>query len=295
MRILITGAAGKLGKKLITELSGAKHQLVLLKRPGENLFESKDEIVFGDILDQLSLEAAVKDVDTIIHLAGLTHSNDDKEYYRVNILGTKNLLISSKAAGVKKFIFVSSRTAGYGGGAYAISKLLAEEEVKKSGLNFVILRLAEVYGKNMNGAIAQLVKIIKKCYFIPIIGRGDYKISPVYIDDVIDGILTILNNKIISRNSYLLAGPEEFTYNELVSKIIKILKLKRIKIYLPVIFVKIFLNFLSILKLNLFVKDQLPRLLVVKSADIGSSIKDLNFRPRNFNKGLSELLNKKNE
>lgn len=290
MLVLITGADGAIGQKLLSKIPRSNYELTLFLRQKKNLSENLDKAVFGDLSDKKSLIAAVSGAETVIHLAGLTRTNNLKLYYEVNVLGTKNLLEACRENGVKRFIFISSRTAGPVGGGYAQSKFFAEAEVKKSGLDWVILRLAEVYGASENEAIAKLIKIIKASYVIPVIGDGRYKVSPIFIDDAVEGILAVLKNSAIRGKIYNLAGPEEFTFNELVDRILKELKLKRIKFYIPVVAAKIILEFFFRLKPDLFVKDQLPRLLSAKSADISLAVEDFNFQPRNFESGFKKLL-----
>ena len=290
MRILITGASGSIGKKLTRLLSASGHELILLYRQKDDALAKFGRLVYGDLADKISLAAAASAAEAVIHIAGLTHTNNIKLYYQVNFEGTKNLLQASKQAGVKRFIFISSRTASPTGGGYAQSKFLAEEEVKKSGLDWLILRLSEVYGASDNEAIGRLIRLIKSSYLIPVVGRGQYKVSPIFIDDAVAGIAAALNHAESQGKIYNLAGPEEFTFNELISRILQEMKLKRLKIYIPVALIKIILAVFSGLKINFFVKDQLPRLLNANSADISQAVKDFNFQPRDFSNGLKKML-----
>lgn len=293
MRVLITGANGIIGQKLISKIPAADHDLRLLVREKEEfLFAPPADIFRGDLLDKSSLEAATKNMETVIHLAGLTHTNEQELYYKINTLGTRNLLEACQKSQVNRFIFISSRAAGLNGGAYARSKFLAEEAVAKSNFNWVILRLAEVYGAGEGEAIAKLIKIIKTGYFIPIIGSGQFRLSPIFVDDAVAGILAVLKNPALSKKIYNLAGPEELTYNELVEQILAETKLKRKKLFLPVALVRMAAELFSRVGIKLFVKDQIPRLLSEKSSDISQAVCDFSFQPRNFRTGLKELLNR---
>ena len=98
------------------------------------------ETVSGDINDPDSLERACQGMDGVLHLAALTHSCIDAEYFKVNRDGTRNLINACKKNDVKRFIFVSSVAASGDGGAYGLSKLESEDLVCKSGLDWNVLR-----------------------------------------------------------------------------------------------------------------------------------------------------------
>lgn len=284
MRILITGATGIVGKKLLTELNRFSYDIRILTRKKENYAATSDnfEYAAGNLEDKNSLDNATRGIDTVIHLAAITHTNNQKLYYQINIEGTKNLLRAAEKNGVKNFIFISSRVASIEGGAYAHSKLLAEEAVKSSQLNWIILRPAEIYGAGEKEAVSKLIHIIKNNKFIPIIGNGQYSLSPVYIDDIIECIAEILQKNSYSKKTYTLAGPEEFTFTELTDKISKVLKVKRIKIFIPIFSLKALAFFFYLAKSDIIVEDQIPRLLCAKSSDISLAKKDLNFHPRSI-------------
>jgi len=300
MKILITGATGSVGKNLIKKLEEEKinfnqkekYQLrILIHQNKNNNFKYNDiELIRGDLLDLDSLYQATLNIDIVVHAAGITHTNKQDLYYKINTLGTANLLKACEKNKVKKFIYIGSRTASDVGGAYAKSKLLAEKKVEQSKLNWIILNLAEVYGAGKKEAISRLINLMKKSYFVPVIGNGKYLLSPVFVDDVVFGIISAILKDNIYRKKYILAGPEEFTYSEMVCRLSKILNVNRLKIYLPLFLVKFLAFIFFIFKKDLIVRDQVPRLLCRKPANIDLAKKDLNFNPRNFEIGIREML-----
>lgn len=283
MRILITGAQGLIGKKLVSKLKETNHTITILSRKG---------MVRGDLLSTPSLEKATENIDLVIHLAGITHTNNEQLYYDVNTKGTKNLIEASIKNSVKRFIYISTRAASSEGGAYAYSKLLAEKEVIKSSLDWIILRPAEVYGAGEKEAISRLIKIIQKSFFVPVLGNGKYTLAPVYVEDVISAIVACLN-KNISKKIYTIAGPEEITYNALIDKISNYINVKRIKIHVPVLFFRIASLIFLLSNKTIFVRDQIPRLICKKSSDIHETSRDLHFFPITFKAGLEILLGRK--
>lgn len=288
MLILITGATGSVGKKLTDKLQNSGYRLRILERKVDaiNISGGNIERAKGSLEDIKSLNEALSGIDIVIHLAGITHTNKEALYFKINTGGTKNLIKACKNNGVKKFIYISSRTACEEGGAYAKSKLLAEKALLESDLDWVILRPAEIYGAGGKEAISKLINIIEKSPFIPIIGNGQYLLSPVHADDLIQSILAILKNNAYSKKIYTIAGPEEFTYSELTDKISKILGVKRRKIFIPLSVFEFLAFVFYLFKKDILVRDQIPRLICKKSSDIAPAKKELGFNPRTLKEGI---------
>jgi len=288
MRILVTGASGIIGRKLIAELNQGGYEYFLLVRDDHD--GDNNRFRKGDLNDRPSLIKATENIDVIIHLAGLTHTNKPKLYYQINTEGTKNLLQAAQVNKAGRFIYISSRAAGLDGGAYALSKYLAEAAVKESRLDWLIFRPAEIYGAGANEPLAKLIRAIKKCYFVPIFGRGDYKLCPVWVDDVIGAIIFSLNKKSLSRKTYILAGPEEFSFNQVVDIISETLRIRRAKVHLPVSLMKFLAFIFFLLGKDYIVRDQIPRLLSKKSADIQPAKNDFGFNPLPLAMGIRKII-----
>lgn len=225
MKYFITGATGFLGKHLIPEIQ--KLDFTILK---------------GDLNDKAILNKNLKDVDTVIHLAALIKSRKKSPFYKVNALGTQNLVNACIKAGVKNILFISSYLADpfYKKSAYGQSKLKGEEIIKKSGLNFIILRPTLIYGEG-DKSLFKLIKLIKKSPIIPVFGHGNYYLQPVYVKNVVKAIKFILEKNIFNKKTYHLAG-KSLTYNEIIYQICKKLNKKRIKIHLPLWLMKVLMG-----------------------------------------------------
>ncbi len=159
---LVTGATGFLGQNIINEIGKKGKGIRILTTDPEKAkrMYPKYEVVRGDVTDPKSLEGIGKDVDTIIHLAGLvSYTKPREELFRVNVEGTRNIL-EACSPNAKKIMF-SSSVSVYGevkGVAkedykgkpktpYGESKKEAERLIRNSGLESVIFRIAPVYGK----------------------------------------------------------------------------------------------------------------------------------------------------
>ncbi|WP_233595390.1 MULTISPECIES: NAD(P)-dependent oxidoreductase [Corallococcus] len=164
MKILVTGATGKVGSRLTRRLAERGHQVRALVRDPKRaaaLNEARVELVQGDLLDVASLAATVRGVDAVVHCAAFFRGATPEQAHAVNDLGTQHLASAARAASVKRFIFTSTGLVyGSNGGrlareddpcaptaAYPVSKLAAERFLLAlEGLDVRVLRLPFVYG-----------------------------------------------------------------------------------------------------------------------------------------------------
>jgi nucleoside-diphosphate-sugar epimerase len=164
MKILVTGATGKVGSRLAKQLAERGDRVRALVRDATRaapLREHRIELAEGDLLDAASLEAAVRGVDAVVHCAAFFRGATAEQAHAVNDVGTRNLAGAARAAAVKRFVFTSTGLVyGPTGGrpareddlcapidAYPASKLAAEHFLLAvEGLDVRVLRLPFVYG-----------------------------------------------------------------------------------------------------------------------------------------------------
>lgn len=195
MKILLTGASGFLGKFIYSKLF-QKHDLLTIGRSSSN-----------DIIHDLTagpVSLGEKDIDIVIHAAGMAHIYPETEaerrtFYDVNTKGTDNLLRSIRR--VKQFTFIST-VAVYGldegtdidencplngNSPYSDSKIKAEKLIlnwgKENDVHTLILRLPLIAGKNPPGNLGKMIKAIKKNRYLSI-DKGKAKKSGVRAEDV---------------------------------------------------------------------------------------------------------------
>lgn len=198
MKILLTGGSGFLGKSIRKTLE-SEHEIISLGRSSLNQIRS-------DISYEIPL---LPEVEMIIHAAGKAHiipktAEEKEEFFRVNEIGTANLLKGIKSL-PKSLIFVSS-VAVYGleegiqidenapllgNTPYALSKIKGEELVKfwgdQHGVNVLIIRIPLVVGKNPPGNLGAILKAIKLGYYFRL-GNGEAKKSMVLAEDIANSI-----------------------------------------------------------------------------------------------------------
>src|SRR6478752_9332547 len=111
MKILITGATGKVGSRLSKRLAQRGDQVRALVRDASraaDLREAGIELVTGDLLDQDSLAAAVRGVDAVVHCAAFFRGATPEQAHAVNDFGTQQLANAARAASVSRFVFTST-------------------------------------------------------------------------------------------------------------------------------------------------------------------------------------------
>ena len=146
MRIALTGGTGFVGSHVIEAALAAGHELrALTRRPQPD--RPNLTWIQGSLADRNSLQALADGGDTIIHIAGVISARTAAEFHAGNVEGTLAVLAAATAAGVQRFVHVSSLAAREPGiSLYGASKAHAEELVEGSGLDWAIVRPPAVYG-----------------------------------------------------------------------------------------------------------------------------------------------------
>ncbi len=289
MKILLTGASGVLGTRLLESLKSYDIELRALvhKTP---LKVDKVDTIIGSLDDSDILDLATQGMHTVVHLAAVTHSNNAEEYLKTNWEGCRNLYESCTRNGVQRFVFMGSRASSEVGGPYSLSKYKAEEFIKKGPIPWVVLRPAEVYGPGSPDAINQLIQWIKKFRIVPIIGNGEYKLSPVLIDDVIPAFIKAILKSEITGEIFTFCGPEIMTFKELVDRLSRILKIRPISLFIPAGFMKAMISILVACGIYILTKDQVLRLVCDKEGDNENAKKLLDYNPKALEDGLKSIL-----
>lgn len=232
-RILVTGAGGFIGGALTRRFrrEGARVR-ALIRDPARArpLADAGVELAAGDLTAPASLQDAVRGCPIVVHCAALLdrHHESAIRYRQVNVEGTRNLATAALAAGVRRFISISTIAVfGHGAGrntretsprrrsglAYPDSKLEAEEVVRglirERGLPAIILHPSQVYGPNDRGWTEIPLGLMRRGRIV-LPDRGGGLIQPIYIDDLVEGIILAIDRGRL-REDYILCGPEPIT------------------------------------------------------------------------------------
>jgi nucleoside-diphosphate-sugar epimerase len=243
-KVLITGASGFIGSRLLTHLERrSEFQVVGLCRRMPTRGISCKLHAVGD-LGQADLLRLLEGVDVLIHTAARAHIMKDKvpnrlaEYRRFNVENTLHLARQAASAGVRRFIFISS--IGVNGNLnirpftandqpdpaepYALTKLEAEEGLwqahRETGIELVIIRPPLVYGPSAPGNFGSLVRWVEKGIPLPL-GAIHNKRSLVGIDNLVDLVIRCIDYPAAANQVFLAGDGEDLSTTELLRGVAK--------------------------------------------------------------------------
>jgi nucleoside-diphosphate-sugar epimerase len=261
MKVLVTGANGFVGQALCARLDQAGHQVVpCVRRPGG----MSDEKVVGDIDGATRWTEAVEGCQTVVHLAARVHVMHDKaadpldEFRRANVVGTLNLARQAAAAGVRRFVFISSikvngesttpghpfteRDAPAPQDAYGVSKSEAEQGLqalaRETGIELVIIRPPLVYGPGVRANFLALVRAVARGLPLPL-AAVDNRRSLVGLDNLVDFIRVCLTHPAAAGQVFLVSDGEDLSTPGLIRGIARALGRPPRLLALPVWMLKI--------------------------------------------------------
>ena len=187
MRILVTGASSPLAVGVLRQLL-LNNDLELWcgrHRKDIPIADPRVHVIDLDLESDLTESFSRTPFDMVIHFAGVTHASDEKQYWNVNVEGTVRLAEATRENGCRRFVYISTRCATRGSGAYGESKLAAEQELQKlEWESLLIVRPAEIYGSESNEGIDRMLAVARKWRIIPaLFGHSNLLFAPMHVDD----------------------------------------------------------------------------------------------------------------
>jgi nucleoside-diphosphate-sugar epimerase len=262
MKALITGATGFIGSHLAGALIREGFDVACLVRNPANLRFLEDinaGIIKGDCTDRGSLADAVKGVDYVFHLAGLTKACSEADFFNANVKGTENIVqaVLENNSHIKRFVYLSSLAAAGPScdgrplkedsepapvSVYGKTKLEGEKIVLAHNKNMpvTVIRPPAVYGPRDRDLLI-FFKMVKSG-LIPYWGKCYY--SFIYVEDLINGIILSALSRDAEGEIFFVSDGNIYSTNDIIEAISDALQRRPIKLNIPR-FVMPLLGFIS--------------------------------------------------
>jgi NADH dehydrogenase len=236
VKILVTGGTGFVGSRIVHELrTEGRDVRALVRRPerGAHLASLGVELATGDVTDPASLAAATVGCTHVVHLVAIL-TGRPQDFDRVMTQGTRNVIAAAKGAGVERFVQMSAlgTTASTKDVVpYFGAKFAMEQDTVASGLEYTIFRPSFIFGRG--GALATFMKQVRYSPVVTVIGSGQQRIQPIWLDDVAEHFARALETPAAANKTFEIGGPDIVTWDELYRTIAKVLGKRRALAHIP--------------------------------------------------------------
>jgi uncharacterized protein YbjT (DUF2867 family) len=287
MRIFLTGGTGFVGRHMLRRLLDEGHTVRALVRDPARVTELAQpgvDLVTVDVVEGAGLDQGSEGCDAVIHLVGIIQEKGGNSFERVHHLGTRNVVEAAKRAGVRRFVQMSALGVRADGvAAYQVTKWLGEEEVRKSGIPYCILRPSLIFGPG-DGFVTQMVATMRSApVFRPVPGSGSPEFRPIFIDDLTACFARALTSDAATNQTIELGGGSQLSLNQLLLEIARCSGVRKPPVHIPMPLMFAGAFFLqSVLKNPPVTVDQLRMLREGSTCDIEPMVRILGIMPRSF-------------
>lgn len=253
MRVLITGAAGFLGRHVVRAVAERGHEVRVLVRSRQqaDVFPRSIEVACGDLRHRSTTTQLVKGVDAIIHLAAAVRGNDETQFANT-VVGTENLLAAADSAGIEKLVLCSSfavydwkhcdytldeecplETNFYARDGYAIAKLWQERLVRRfadtHGRKVVILRPGFIWGKE-NLLLAGTGHSFGRLH---VVFGGQRELPISYVENCAESFALALEKPAAMGQALNIVDDERVSAWQYMGRAMQMIGIKGRRIYIP--------------------------------------------------------------
>jgi len=252
--ILVTGSTGFVGPHVVHALRERdKPVRALVRTPSgrsaTTLAAWGAELVQGDMTDRESLRRAVDGAEVVLHLVAI-RQGPEEQFRQIMEQGTRELVAAAQEAGVRRFVLMSALGTSEETKdlvPYYHAKWEQEQTLRTSGLEHVIFRPSFVFARD-GGILPTFRKLAKLTPLTPIIGSGQQRIQPIWIDDVGAYFAQSVDLPEAANRIFELGGPDVVSWNEFWQRLKSVLGQRRPSIHVPT----------RVMRVNALLTERLP-------------------------------------
>ena len=289
--ILITGGTGFIGSRLAARLA-AEGKPVRAAARGVRSPSLPDgvEAVSADVVSGDGLEHALQGVERVAHLVAIIVERGPQTFDAVIRGGTERLVEAARTAGVRKIVYVSAIGADPDPRfPYWAAKWKAEQAVIGSGITYTILRPSIVFGPE-DDFFNRLAGLVRWNPVVPVAGDGKTRFQPIWVEDLVTCIAASLEEGAHDNQIIEVGGPEQLTYEELLDTVRRELGVRRLKVHVPLPFVRALARTMeAVLPRPLVTRQQLAMLAKDNTAESDGVPRHFGFTPKRLSDELGYI------
>ncbi len=239
MRIAITGGTGFVGRHLARALSSAGHEVMLIARGMDRRDEGIRRLAHATFVpagigDAAKLAEVFQGCDGVAHCAGINREVGSQTFQQVHVVGTRNVVNAARQVRVQRILFLSFlRARPSCGSPYHESKWVAEEIVRSSGLEWVVLKAGPVYGRG-DHTLDHVSRSLRTFPMFPLVGMHTTLMRPLAVADLVRVAHAFLVDGRLRGKTVALMGPEAMELGEVVGRIARVIGRRPRLLHLPV-------------------------------------------------------------
>ena len=240
--ILVSGGSGFVGSAIVRELLRRGEPVAVLGRDADKIrgtFGASVEVREGDVRHPEELAAAMAGIDVVINAVQFPNSPIENRrkgwtFEEVDLKGTRHQVDAARAAGVRRFVYMSGVGASKESDKHWFRyKWEAEKYLQDSGIEWVIVRPTWVYGPD-DVSLNRFLGFARVLPFVPMFGKGEQMMQPVFIDDVGRVAADAALAPEAANRLFELGGPDVMSMNDVVRTALEVMGKRRALLHQPV-------------------------------------------------------------
>ena len=221
MRILLIGASGFIGRELFAALEERGHRVVAaVRNPAAAPRFAREAPITIDLNQDTTVDSWIPrldGIDAVVNCAGILQGTRGQSIDAIHDLAPAALFAACERVGVRRVVQLSAISADRDAGtAYAATKLAADDKLRASPLDWVVLRPSLVHARGAYGGTSAFRALAAYPFAIPVPGAGTQQFQPIWIDDLARVVALALETDTLVRKTIDPVGPDAVTLRDIL-------------------------------------------------------------------------------